>query len=555
MLTKRSKEVLDFIKESSEENGYAPSLDEIRREFKLASVSTPHFHVTRLRDAGYLNKTESKARGIQARETTRMRRIPLLGVIAAGQPIDVMEQGRETIAIPEDQLPRGGSIYALRVQGESMIEENIHDGDTILVKEQNVAENGQTVIALINNGSATVKKFYKERGRIRLQPANNGMQPLFVMPEELQIQGVVIDVVKHEGPTIQANLQRKPVQKNIHKTAPNTSPEFLLRKNKDLSCEAYFGDSIDVLPRLEKKYRTIYLDPPFNSNRSYTYSAIGEQFGFLDKWNAGEYERWLDKLIGLSRTKLLEDGNLFLHISAELSLVPHLILQKHFKKVEAIFWKKAHGKNTVKNKMGAVVDIIYKASNKGSKFNLIYVPLDEYYLENSYTNKDSNGLYALGSIKHDKTRSGHFYSIERNGIIYKTPYGWKIPKEKLMELMRQDRIHFARPKKGTNEGMLYKKLYKHEVKGKPLSNFWDDIHYITRTTQDERLYPTQKPTALLKRIIELSSDPGDWVLDPVAGSGTTGVAALALGRPVTLIDTNRDAIAIMRKRLSVIENT
>ena len=97
--------------------------------------------------------------------------------------------------------------------------------------------------------------------------------------------------------------------------------------------------------------------------------------------------------------------------------------------------------------------------------------------------------------------------------------------------------------------MLYKKLYKHEVKGKPLSNLWDDIHYITRTTQDERLYPTQKPVALLKRIIELSSNPGDWVLDPVAGSGTTGAAALTLDRPVTLIDYNQEALKVMQKRL------
>ena len=98
--------------------------------------------------------------------------------------------------------------------------------------------------------------------------------------------------------------------------------------------------------------------------------------------------------------------------------------------------------------------------------------------------------------------------------------------------------------------MLYKKLYKHETKGKPLSNLWDDIHYITRTTQDERLYPTQKPATLLKRIIELSSDPGDWVLDPVAGSGTTGTAAQSLGRSTTLIDSNPEAIKIMRNRLS-----
>lgn len=548
MLTVRQKQIKDFVDKSISRKNIAPTEREIAARFKI-SPSTAHEHIETLQKKGYLEKAHGRARGIQARKTVRMVRIPLLGVIAAGQPIDVIEQGRETIAVPENQLPRSGSMYALTVRGESMIEENIHDGDTILIKEQNVAENGQTVVALINNESATVKKFYRERNKIRLQPANNGMQPLFVMPEDLQIQGVVVDVVRHGATPTYPELQKKPYLEK-KETDLDLSHEFLLKKDGDISCEAYLGDNLDLIPRLKREYRTIYLDPPFNSNRSYSYSAIGERFGFLDKWNDGEYERWLDKIIGLCKTKLAKDGTLFFHISAELSLVPHLILQKHFKKLEAIFWKKAHGKNTVKNKMGAVIDIIYKASDNGSKFNLLYVPLDEYYFENSYRNKDANGLYALGSIKHDKTRSGHFYSIERNGIIYKTPYGWKIPKDKLMELVRQDRIHFTRPKKGTNEAMLYKKLYKHEVKGKPLSNLWDDIHYITRTTQDERLYPTQKPTALLKRIIEMSSDPGDWVLDPVAGSGTTGAAAIALDRPVTLIDSNREALKVMRKRLS-----
>ncbi|MDO8407669.1 MAG: transcriptional repressor LexA [bacterium] len=547
MLTKRQKEVLDFVSGYQTRKGYAPSLDEIRRKFKLASVSTAHFHVAKLRDAGYLTKQESKPRGIQARETSRMVRIPLLGVIAAGQPIDVIEQGQEMIAVPSDQLPRGGSVYALKVAGESMIEENINDGDTILVREQHVAEDGQTIVALINNESATVKRFYRERGRIRLQPANSKMRPLFVLPDELQIQGVVIDVVKNKSAL--HILPQQKTGRSLHaKSTSGIKPHRILKRDGNL-CEMYLGDSLELIPQLKREFRTIYLDPPFNSNRAYTYSAIGERFGFLDKWGDGEYERWIDKLITVSREKLRGDGTLFFHISAELALIPQLVLTKHFKKVEAIFWKKAHGKNTVKNKLGSVIDIIFKASNANAKFNLVYVPLDEYYLENSYRNKDKSGLYALGSIKHDKTRSGHFYAIEKNGITYRAPYGWKMPKEKLLDLMHQDRIHFARPKKGSSEAMLYKKLYKHEVKGKPLSNLWDDIHYITRTTQDERLYPTQKPVALLKRIIELSSNPGDWVLDPVAGSGTTGAAALLLNRQVALIDNNQEAVKIMSKRL------
>ncbi len=314
------------------------------------------------------------------------------------------------------------------------------------------------------------------------------------------------------------------------------------------------GDSLKVIPTLKRKYQTIYLDPPFNSNRDYKYSATDKEHAFTDTWAHNEYVSWLDQLIGLCKSKLLQDGTLFFHISAELSHEPETVLKKHFKKVEPIFWKKAHGKNTVKNKLGAVIDVIYKCSENGAKFNLLYVPLDAFYFENSYRNKDSRGLYALGSIKHDKTRKGHLYTIERDGVVYETPYGWKIPKEKLLQLMKEDRIHYSKPKKN-GSGMLYKKLYKHETKGKPMSNLWDDISYITRTTKDERLYPTQKPLELLKRIIQLSSDKNDWILDPVAGSGTTGAAALHLNRKVTLIDINPATEKIIKKRLEDINQS
>jgi len=313
--------------------------------------------------------------------------------------------------------------------------------------------------------------------------------------------------------------------------------------------EIFLGNSLEVLKKIDRKYTVIYLDPPFCSGRDYVFSAFEKKHGFNDTWEDGQYERWLDELIGLCKEKLSPDGSLFFHISAELSFIPQKVLSKHFKKVEPIFWKKAHGKNTVKQKLGAVVDIIFKASNNGSKFNLLYVPLDAFYFENSYRNKDHRGYYALGSIKHDKTRKGHFYSIKKEGIIYEAPYGWKISQDKLEQLIADDRIHYAKPKNGSNTGMLYKKLYKHESKGKPLSNLWDDISYITRTTKDLRLYPTQKPVELLKRIISLASDEGDWVLDPVAGSGTTGVAAVLLNRNVTLIDINEDAHKIEKKRL------
>src|SRR3990167_11309315 len=170
MVTKRQKEVLDFITDYQGRKGYAPSLDEIRKKLTLSSVSTAHFHVSKLRDLGYLSKKENKPRSIEAFGRETMVKIPLLGTITAGQPIEAIQE-KEIIAVPKSKIPPASGVYALRVVGNSMIEENINDGDIVLVKHQETAENGQKVVALIDNQEATLKKYYRERGHIRLQPA------------------------------------------------------------------------------------------------------------------------------------------------------------------------------------------------------------------------------------------------------------------------------------------------------------------------------------------------------------------------------------------------
>ena len=316
---------------------------------------------------------------------------------------------------------------------------------------------------------------------------------------------------------------------------------------KTLESVIQIADSIAHLATLDREFQCIYLDPPFDLGRTFKYSAVLDGPEFKDTWDGDEYAVWLDQLLTQCKKVLAKDGTLFLHMSAGQSLIPEMVLNKHFPKVEKIFWQKAHGKNTVKKKLGAVVDIIFMASGNNRKFNLVYVPLDDYYLENSYTQKDDRGFYALGAIKHDKTRKGHFYTVTnpKTGDTYDVPYGWRFPEEEMLRMIAEDRIHFPKMKKAT----LYKKLYKHENKGKPLSDMWTDIHYITRTDQDKRYYPTQKPFKLLRRIIAISSDPGDWVLDPCAGSGTTGAAALSLGRHTYMIDINKDAEPIIEERL------
>lgn len=198
MPTKRQKQVFDFITSYHKKRRYSPSLEEIQKHFKLASVSTAHFHVKKLQNLGLLEKKHNKPRSIDIYENDKMVNIPLLGLIAAGQPIEAI-QNKETIAVPQNKLPRSGEFYALRVLGNSMIDENINDGDIVLVKQQSIAENGQKVVALIDNYEATLKKFYKEKGHIRLQPANKTIEPIIIKRDkELTIQGIVVDVIKND---------------------------------------------------------------------------------------------------------------------------------------------------------------------------------------------------------------------------------------------------------------------------------------------------------------------------------------------------------------------
>jgi repressor LexA len=198
-ITKRQKETLDFIGTYKAKKGYAPSLEEIKEHLGLSSVSTAHHHVKALMDSGYLSKEENQPRAINIYQSEPMVQVPLLGMIAAGQPIEAIEE-KEIIAVPRGRLPRSiENIYALRVVGNSMIDENISDGDIVLVRHQATAEDGEKVVALIDNNEATLKTFFQEKGQIRLQPANKKMEPIIVRSGNtgFAIQGVVLGVIKN----------------------------------------------------------------------------------------------------------------------------------------------------------------------------------------------------------------------------------------------------------------------------------------------------------------------------------------------------------------------
>jgi repressor LexA len=196
-LTKRQREILDYVESFLENYGYSPSFEEIARYFGYSSLATVHEHLSNLERKGFLRKNYNKSRSLELvpAEGTLAVDLPLLGTVAAGLPIEAIEE-QETVSVPHDML-RSGNNYVLRVRGDSMVDEQIRDGDFIVVNSRQTAENGEMVVALVHGDSATVKKYYRERdGRIRLQPANVTMEPMYFDENEVMVQGIVVAVIR-----------------------------------------------------------------------------------------------------------------------------------------------------------------------------------------------------------------------------------------------------------------------------------------------------------------------------------------------------------------------
>jgi len=192
MLTTKQKKVLDYIKSYTQKHGLSPSHEEMRKYLKLSSVSTVNHYMQILQDKGYINREKNAARSVEIGTKKHIVNIPFKGYIAAGQPIEVVEEF-ETVAIPSSFVTNG-QLFALGVKGDSMIDEGIFDGDTVIIREQSTVENGETAVALINNNEVTLKKIFKEKNRIRLEPANPKLKPFYV--KEIIIQGKVISTFR-----------------------------------------------------------------------------------------------------------------------------------------------------------------------------------------------------------------------------------------------------------------------------------------------------------------------------------------------------------------------
>jgi repressor LexA len=186
-LTKRQKEVLNFIKEFMVKKGYPPTVREIGESLGLSSPATTFSHISQLEEKGYIRKNNSKNRALELlvkneflKENYDVVDVPLLGKITAGSPIEAIENPNEFFALPAYLIPNNQEVFTLKVSGESMINAGIYDGDIVVVQRQNIARNGEIVVAMNDENEVTLKTYYKEDGYFRLQPENNTMVPIIL---------------------------------------------------------------------------------------------------------------------------------------------------------------------------------------------------------------------------------------------------------------------------------------------------------------------------------------------------------------------------------------
>lgn len=202
-LYKRQREILDFISQFIQKRGFSPTLQEIADALGLSSLATVHEHLEALVKKGVIKRYQGAVRGIKVLEEKMASalegiELPIIGYIAAGKPIEAIEEPIDTVSVSPTLLSSKKRAFVLQVRGDSMVEEGILDGDYVVIEQQETADNGDIVVALLENGLATLKRFFKESSRIRLEPANSQMAPIFTT--QVQIQGKVVGVIRRYSP-------------------------------------------------------------------------------------------------------------------------------------------------------------------------------------------------------------------------------------------------------------------------------------------------------------------------------------------------------------------
>ncbi len=205
ILYKRQKQILDYIQDNIEKYGYAPTLTEIAQHLGLSSLATVHEHLAVLEKKGLIRRYKGAVRGIEVLDSAKKDNfiekisasfveLPVLGFIACGEPIEPYTDPNATIGVNASLVRPGDQSFVLQAKGDSMIDDGIFSGDYVVVREQKEANNGDIVVAVLKNGFATLKRFYKEATRIRLQPANSTMSPIYAT--DVEIRGKVVEVIR-----------------------------------------------------------------------------------------------------------------------------------------------------------------------------------------------------------------------------------------------------------------------------------------------------------------------------------------------------------------------
>ena len=241
-------------------------------------------------------------------------------------------------------------------------------------------------------------------------------------------------------------------------------------------------------------------------------------------------------MLGVKYKKLNKDGWMYLHNNF---IGNALVLSKVLPTVRDNFytnisWKRSGPKNNIKNGWGNIVDSIMVIRKGDPYFEVEYTDLDSKYERNSFKNKDDKGYYALAKTTGEKSRVGRIFEYKG----YKPQYGWRVSEDMLKEMDASNLLHYGK-------NVLYKKIYLEDNKGVPVQNLWDDVYFISRSEQNKRKYPTQKPLKLLERIITSSCPLNGWVFDPFCGSGTTAIAAQLHGRNCITSDINPQSIELV----------
>jgi site-specific DNA-methyltransferase (adenine-specific) len=543
-LSPKRKKFLEFIDKYSKKNGYPPTQTEIANHFNLVK-STVNEHINRMREDGYLKKNDYKARSINISNPDELISVPLLGYVSAGQQVEMFQLQNESVAIPKSKIKKDTNYFALKVSGDSMIEKNIIDGDIVLIKEQNIANNGDDIIALIDNTDTTLKTFYKKKNYIHLQPANKNMQPIIVNKNRnFAIQGVVEDVIKTMHQSEQHEYKNNITNNRdyIHKTdfdftETNISTAILNKLKNNQIINDYFwdknfllinGDCIKVMQSLSKhgvKVDHIITDIPYGTVNGLSIEGWKAK-GNIPNWDYPiDINHMLQNCFNISRT------NTNLLLFSQEPMTNDLINGANY-----------YQKYALSNKM------VWIKNNHANGFSAKTTPVN-YYEE-----------ILLFRKKLDETNSIEIRKYFKNMLNYigKT-------KKEIIEETNQGLDHCFRYANRTFYIPTYQNylllIEKYKINKMPnfisyeeLKNAWDKENQIIFNLPENQnivkntfeikkdtnnIHPTQKPLKLLEQLITLFSNKNDYILDFTSGSGSTGIAAIKLERKFIGIELDK----------------